>query len=48
MPPAATVEADVLENGGAGYQVDASLCPKAALALLASLEAIDVFLSHES
>ena len=47
MPPAATVKADVLKDSGAGYQVNASLRPKAALAFLAALKVLSVFLSHK-
>lgn len=47
MPPAATVEADVLKNSGSCYEVNPCLCPKAALAFLATFKVLGVFLSHK-
>jgi hypothetical protein len=47
MPPAAAVKADVLKNSGAGHQVNPGLRPKAALAFLAALKVLDVFLCHK-
>jgi hypothetical protein len=48
MPPSATVEADILKNGGPCYEVNTRLCPKAALAFLATFKAVGMFfLSHK-
>ena len=47
MPPAATVEADVLKNCGSCYEVNTGLSTKAALAFLAAFKVLGVFLSHK-
>ena len=47
MPPAATVEADVLKNCGSCHEVNTGLSTKATLALLAAFKVFDVFLSHK-
>ena len=47
MPPAATVEADVLKNCGSCHEVNTGLSTKATLALLAAFKVFGVFLSHK-
>ena len=47
MPPAATVEADVLKNSGPRDEINTSLCPKATLAFLAAFKVLGVLLSHK-
>ena len=47
MPPAATVEADVLKNCGSCHEVNTGLGTKAALAFLAAFKVLGVFLSHK-
>lgn len=47
MPPAATVEADVLKNSGPCYEINTNLCPKATLAFLAAFKVLGVLLSHK-
>ena len=47
MPPAATVEADILKNCGSCYEVNTGLSAKAALAFLAAFKVLGVFLSHK-
>jgi hypothetical protein len=47
MPPAATVEADVLENCGSCYEVNTGLGTKTSLAFLAAFKVLGVFLSHK-
>ena len=47
MPPAATVEADVLKNCGSCHEVNTGLSTKAALAFLAAFKMLGVFLSHK-
>jgi hypothetical protein len=47
MPPAATVEADVLKNCGSCYEVNTGFSTKAALAFLAAFKVLGVFLSHK-
>jgi hypothetical protein len=47
MPPAATVEADVLKNCGSCHEVNTRFSTKATLALLAAFKVFGVFLSHK-
>ena len=47
MPPAATVEADVLKNRGSCDEVNTGLSAKAPLAFLAAFKVLGVFLSHK-